>query len=81
MIEYDPYADTQLSYDFTYGAYLGEGVEGRLATSASERDLYGAIERILTNEESKDALQKRFLETFYRETIAEAVAKASTGLF
>jgi len=81
VIEYDPYADTQLSYDFTYGAYLGEGVEGRLATSASERDLYGAIERILTNEESKDALQKRFLETFYRETIAEAVAKASTGLF
>lgn len=81
VIEYDPYADSQLSYDYTYGAYLGEDVEGRLATSASERELYQAFERILTSEESKKELQKRFLETFYRQTIAEAVAKASIDLF
>lgn len=81
VIEYEPYSDGQLSYEFTYGAYRGEDTAGRLATSASEIELYGAFERILTNEDSKKELQKRFLETFYRRTIAEAVAEASTGLF
>ncbi len=81
VIEYDPYSDGQLSYDYTYGAYLGEGADGRLATSASDRALHQAFEQILTSQESKEILQKRFLETFYRKTIAEAVAKASEGLF
>ncbi len=79
-IVYDAYGDGNHTYDYTYGQYLAEGFEGRLATSAMERQTYNAMRNILSSPEAKTELEERFMELFYKTYIGDRVAEAVAPL-
>jgi hypothetical protein len=75
------FQDTDGSYyQFVYGAYLGEGPGGRLATSAYDRKVYTELKAKLNDRNIQNSFTEDFLTQFYEKRIGEEILKATSDL-